>query len=96
MRVLDIASGWGDLRFLLSQRIAEVYPLEGIVERVDFQQIRHEQERADNITIFGVGTGLTSWLLTLMWRSEIPENFGGFPVALAESVIVQAVTWQSQ
>ena len=51
MRVLDIGSGWGNLSFLLSQHVAEVYSLEGVIERADFQQIRFCQEQIGNITV---------------------------------------------
>jgi len=51
MRALDIGSGWGNLAFLMSQRISEVYSLEGVIERADFQQIRREQEQIDNLIV---------------------------------------------
>lgn len=57
MRILDMGSGWGNLAFLLSQHFDEVYSLEGILERADFQQIRREQDGVHNL--FVVNSDLT-------------------------------------
>ena len=51
MRALDVGSGWGNIAFLLSEFIDEVYSLEGVIERADFQQIRREQDHVRNLTV---------------------------------------------
>lgn len=48
---LDIASGWGQIAFLLSQRFAHVYSMEGVTERARFQSIRRRQDGVENLTI---------------------------------------------
>lgn len=51
MRALDVGSGWGSIAFLLSEFVEEVYSLEGVIERADFQQIRREQDNVRNLTV---------------------------------------------
>lgn len=51
MRALEIGSGWGQLAFLLAERVDEVYSLEPVVEKADFQQIRREQDQVSNLMI---------------------------------------------
>jgi SAM-dependent methyltransferase len=46
---LDIGSGWGAISFTLSSYFDEVWSLEAIKQRIDFQKIRQEQENIKNI-----------------------------------------------
>lgn len=48
-RVLDLGSGWGQIPFLLAEAYDEVWSLEYIEERIDWQQIRKEQEKKENL-----------------------------------------------
>lgn len=49
IRVLAVGSGWGQIPFLLAESYAEVWSLEYIRERIEWQQIRKEQEGIDNL-----------------------------------------------
>lgn len=46
---LDIGSGWGSLSFDLTEYYDHVYSLESVKERVEFQAIRKEQEKAKRL-----------------------------------------------
>lgn len=46
---LDIGSGWGTLAFGLAGYYDEVWSLEAVKQRLEFQKIRREQDEADNI-----------------------------------------------
>jgi ubiquinone/menaquinone biosynthesis C-methylase UbiE len=46
---LDIGSGWGAISFSLSSYFDEVWSLEAVKQRIDFQRIRQEQENIKNI-----------------------------------------------
>jgi len=48
-RVLDLGSGWGQIPFLLTEVYDEVWSLEYIEERIDWQQVRKEQEGIENL-----------------------------------------------
>lgn len=48
---LDIGSGWGSLSFSLVKYYKNVYSLESVKERVEFQAIRKKQVKADNLCI---------------------------------------------
>lgn len=50
---LDIGSGWGQTSFLTAQRFpgAQVVAIEPIHERAEFQAVRAEQERMDNLHV---------------------------------------------
>ena len=51
LRALDIASGWGQIAFRLCEWFDEVFSLEGIEERAQFQHLRREQDDVRNLTI---------------------------------------------
>jgi len=57
-RVLDIGSGWGQIASLLSERFREVFSLEGVVERAEFQSIRRQQDGLANLVV--VNSDITS------------------------------------
>lgn len=46
---LDIGSGWGAIVFTLSSYFDEVWSLEAVKQRIEFQRIRREQENIKNI-----------------------------------------------
>jgi ubiquinone/menaquinone biosynthesis C-methylase UbiE len=48
---LDLGSGWGPLSFGLSQYYAQVYSVDGVLERLRFQAIRARQEHTTNLKI---------------------------------------------
>ena len=48
-RVLDVGSGWGQIPFLLTETYDEVWSLEYVKERIDWQQIRRDQEGINNL-----------------------------------------------
>ena len=48
-RALDIGSGWGAISFSLSRHFKEVYSLDAIKERLEFQRVRAQQEKRRNI-----------------------------------------------
>ncbi len=48
-RSLDIGSGWGSITFALSRHTSEVWSLESVPQRIDFQRIRARQEGRTNI-----------------------------------------------
>ena len=47
--VLDAGAGWGALSFSLSKTCGKVYALDAVPEKVEFMQIRAEQDGIDNI-----------------------------------------------
>ncbi|MBM4387810.1 MAG: methyltransferase domain-containing protein [Deltaproteobacteria bacterium] len=50
-RVVDIGSGWGAIPFLLADVYSDVWSLEYINERVEFQTIRKAQEGRENLRV---------------------------------------------
>lgn len=48
---LDIGSGWGSLAFDLSHYYENVYSLEAVKERVEFQAIRKKEEKVNNVHV---------------------------------------------
>ncbi len=48
-RVLDVGSGWGRLTFALAPCVGELYSLEYVAERLEFQRIAREQRGDRNI-----------------------------------------------
>lgn len=48
-RCLDIGSGWGAISFYLAHQFDEVWSLESVIERLQFQKIRADQEKIKNI-----------------------------------------------
>jgi len=58
VRVLDIGSGWGQIPFLMADAYDEVWSLEYIKERIEWQQIRRLQEDINNL--FLVQSSVTS------------------------------------
>lgn len=50
-RCLDVGSGWGTLSFLLTNYYKEVWSLENVKERMDFQRVRQEQDRTSNLRL---------------------------------------------
>ena len=50
-RALDVGSGYGNITHVLSQAMAEVYSLEAVTERIEFTQIRLQQEGVHNVRL---------------------------------------------
>lgn len=48
-RALDIGSGYGNITHALAQSMAEVYSLEAVTERIEFTQLRLQQEGIRNV-----------------------------------------------
>jgi len=48
---LDIGSGWGTNAFALSKYYNEVWSLESVKQRLDFQRARREQDKDDNVKL---------------------------------------------
>lgn len=48
-KCLDIGSGWGAITFALAEHFDEVWSMEAVRERLEFQQIRARQEKRKNI-----------------------------------------------
>jgi SAM-dependent methyltransferase len=48
---LDLGSGWGALSILLSDFYREVWSLESVRERVEFQKVRLEEDGIDNVRL---------------------------------------------
>lgn len=48
---LDVGSGWGSISFLLSKACSQVYSVECVKERIEFQQIRSSQDGTHNIKL---------------------------------------------
>ncbi len=48
-KCLDIGSGWGAITFSLAEHFEEVWSMEAVRERLEFQQIRARQEKRKNI-----------------------------------------------
>lgn len=48
-RALDIGSGWGSIAFSLSYHLDEVWSMDSVSERLEFQVIRASQEKRSNI-----------------------------------------------
>jgi SAM-dependent methyltransferase len=46
---LDLGSGWGTLSLLLSGFYREVWSLESVQERIDFQKVRLREDQVDNV-----------------------------------------------
>ena len=48
---LDLGSGWGSLAFPLAKYFKEVWSLEAVKQRIEFQRIRREQEKISNVNL---------------------------------------------
>lgn len=46
---LDLGSGWGTIAFGLAKYYDEVWSLEAVKQRIEFQKIRREQDKVNNI-----------------------------------------------
>jgi ubiquinone/menaquinone biosynthesis C-methylase UbiE len=46
---LDIGSGWGAISFTLSSYFKDVWSLEAVKQRIDFQRIRQQEENIKNV-----------------------------------------------
>lgn len=72
---LDIGSGWGAISFALSSYFGEVWSLEPVQQRIDFQRIRQEQENITNINLVR-----SDWI-------ELPFRDNCFDVICANGVL---------
>ncbi len=62
---LDIGSGWGTIAFTLSAYFSEVWSLETVEKRIQFQKIRRQQENIQNLKLLRCG-----WL-----HLPFPDNY---------------------
>lgn len=74
-RCLDIGSGLGAITFGLSKFFSEVWSLETVKERLEFQMIRREQEKINNIRFIR-----SSWL-------DLPFPQGSFDLVACNGVL---------
>jgi ubiquinone/menaquinone biosynthesis C-methylase UbiE len=72
---LDIGSGWGTITFTLSKFFHEVWSLEAVKPRIEFQKIRQQQEKIDNLQFVR-----SDWL-----SLPFPDNY--FDVVSANGVL---------
>jgi len=64
-KCLDIGSGWGSLAFVLSDYYDEVWSLEAVKERIEFQKIRKDQEKLEKVKLVRAD----------MLKLPFPDNF---------------------
>jgi len=72
---LDLGSGWGAITFGLAKYYDEVWSLEAVKQRIEFQKIRKEQDDINNIKFVRA-----DWL-----RLPFPDNY--FDLVVANGVL---------
>jgi ubiquinone/menaquinone biosynthesis C-methylase UbiE len=72
---LDLGSGWGSLTFALARHFKEVWSLEPVRQRIEFQKIRRDQEGTSNVN------------LARALMSDLPFSNGYFDLIVANGVL---------